>query len=98
MTTFLKIITNKIVLTALVGVIQSLVLRYLNVPDEVWVSINALLLAIIGVFASEDISNKIVSGMRTMFTEFREQDAKTPKKAGKLADPKATLLSYDDKG
>lgn len=39
---------------AVVGVVQTLALAYLEVPPEVWTSINALLVVVIGSIAYED--------------------------------------------
>jgi hypothetical protein len=44
---------------AVFGVIQALVLYYLEVPDEVWQAISALVGVLIASIAVEDAANKI---------------------------------------
>jgi hypothetical protein len=43
---------------ACLGVGQSIVLHYLNVPQEIWVSINGLLVAVIAGITVEDAAQK----------------------------------------
>jgi len=41
---------------AVFGIVQALVLQYLNVPDSVWQSISALVAVLIASIAVEDIN------------------------------------------
>ena len=68
------LIRNKSFWTAVLAVVQTLVLHYLNIDVEVWATIDALLLVVISIFATEDIATRVVSGMKAMFVEFRKQD------------------------
>lgn len=43
---------------AVFGVVQALVLHFLNVPDEVWQSIVGLMMVLIGSIAVEDAGTK----------------------------------------
>jgi hypothetical protein len=43
---------------ALFGVVQALVLQYLDVPDAVWQSITALVAVLIASIAAEDYAEK----------------------------------------
>lgn len=45
-------------LIALFGVIQTLVMHYLDVPAEVWVAADGLLAVVIGAIAHEDAAEK----------------------------------------
>lgn len=45
-------------LIAFFGVIQTLVLYYFDVPPEVWASIDALVVVLIGAIAHEDAAEK----------------------------------------
>ena len=43
---------------AVFGIVQALVLHYLQVPDEIWKSIVALVMTLIGAIALEDAGSK----------------------------------------
>lgn len=47
---------------AVFGVAQALVLHYLDVPEEVWQSIVAVVMVLIGSIAAEDVAAKRSSG------------------------------------
>lgn len=47
---------------AVFGVAQALVLHYLNVPEEVWQSIVAVVMVLIGSIAAEDVAAKRSNG------------------------------------
>jgi len=66
---------NKSVLLALVGVLQSVVLQYTGVSQELWLAIDALLIAVIAAWAVEEGVTRVVAGLR----EFGLQMSK-PKK------------------
>ena len=57
-----SLLRSRKVLLAALGVVQSLVLEYLNIPSEVWLSINALLIAVIAGIAHEDAASKAGRG------------------------------------
>lgn len=46
------------ILLALVGVIQTIVLHYCDIPQDIWVAIDALIIAVIGGIAIEDAGAK----------------------------------------
>lgn len=68
----LALLRNKSFWTAVLAVVQTLVLHYLNIDAEIWASIDALLLIVISIFATEDISNRVVAGIR----ELRKEEKK----------------------
>jgi xanthine/uracil/vitamin C permease (AzgA family) len=47
------------VLIAALGVVQTLVLHYLDIPPAVWASIDALLVAVITGITAEDVAEKL---------------------------------------
>ena len=47
---------------AVFGVLQAVVLHYLNVPEEIWQSITALVIVLIGSIALEDAGAKAGGG------------------------------------
>ena len=60
----MNILRNKSVLLALVGVIQSVVLQYTGVSQELWIAIDALLISLIAAWAIEDGATRVVEGLR----------------------------------
>jgi len=64
----LPIWRNKSVLLALVGVIQSIVNEYLHVSQTLWLSIDGLLIALIGAWAVEEAATRVVAGLREFGT------------------------------
>ena len=68
----LVLLKNKSFWMAVLAVVQTLVLHYLNIDAEIWASIDALLLVVISIFATEDIASKVVSGIR----ELRKEEKK----------------------
>ena len=62
---------NKLVLTALLGLISSIVLEYLAIPQSIWLSIDGFLVVLIGVWAVEDASIRISEGIREFTAELR---------------------------
>lgn len=63
---FLKIIRNKAFLTALLALIQTLVLHFLHVDPAIWASIDGVLVVVISIFATEDLATRVVSGIREL--------------------------------
>ena len=63
------LLKNKSFWVAFLALAQTLVLRYLNVPDDVWLSIDGLLVVIIGIFTADDIGSKVVSGFHMALSE-----------------------------
>ncbi len=53
-----RLFRSRKVMVALLGVIQTLVLHYLNVPAEVWAAIDGLLLSVIAGITVEDAAAK----------------------------------------
>jgi len=62
---------NKLVLTALLGLISSIVLEYLAIPQSIWLSIDGFLVVLIGVWAVEDAATRISEGIREFTAELR---------------------------
>lgn len=53
----MALLKNKQFWTAVLALVQTLVLNYLGVPTEIWVSINAILVIVIAQFTVEDVVN-----------------------------------------
>lgn len=53
------LIRSRAFLLALLGVIQTIVSHYAAIPEDVWQSINALIIVIIGKIAVEDAAAKL---------------------------------------
>ena len=70
MNTLLK---SKAFWTALLSVIAVLVMRYTAIPDEVWQSIAALLLVIVGLFTKDELENGIARELRITVAEIRKE-------------------------
>lgn len=68
----LALLKNKSFWMAVLAVVQTLVLHYLNIDAEIWASIDALLLVVISIFATEDLANRVVMGIR----ELRKEEKK----------------------
>ena len=58
MNTLRSLLRSRKVVLALLGVIQTLACSYLGLPADVWLTINALLVAVIGSIALEDAALK----------------------------------------
>ena len=58
MSTLSSLARSRKVLLALLGVVSTLVLHYLNIDPEVWAAIDALLVTVIGAIAYEDAAAK----------------------------------------
>jgi hypothetical protein len=48
-------------LLAVLGVVNTLVSHYLSIPDDVWQSVNVLLLAVVAGIAVEDAAAKVAA-------------------------------------
>jgi len=59
---------NKSVLLALLGVLQSVILEYTGISQELWIAIDALLISVIAAWAIEDGATRIVAGLREFGT------------------------------
>jgi hypothetical protein len=59
---FLRLFRSSKFLTALLGVAQSVAGHYLDIPFEVWGSVNVLLLAVIAGITGEDMAEKKAAG------------------------------------
>ena len=62
---------NKIVLTALLGLISSIALEYLAIPQSIWLSLDGFLVVLIGVWAIDDAATKISAGFHSLASELR---------------------------
>lgn len=58
MNTLKLLLRSRKVLLAAFGVVQTLAAHYLDIPIEVWASIDALVVAVIGAIAYEDAAEK----------------------------------------
>ena len=67
------LLRSKAFWTALLSVIAVLVMRYTAIPDEVWQSIAALLLVIVGLFTKDELENGIARELRITVAEIRKE-------------------------
>ena len=68
---FQKIITNAEFLLAVLALVQTLVLNYFGVPEDIWISVNAILLVLIGTIAVEKSAEKFSNSMRMTLLQMR---------------------------
>jgi len=52
----MELLTNRQFWVAVLALIQTIVLNYLNVPPEIWASIDAILVIVISVYTVEDVA------------------------------------------
>jgi hypothetical protein len=57
-----SLLRSRKVLLAILAVVQTLVAHYLDIPTEVWASVDALLVVLIGAIAYEDAAEKSSGG------------------------------------
>ena len=70
---FLKIIKSEQFLIAVLDLIQILVLNYwVGLPPEIWGSINAILLVLIGAITAEQVVEKASLMLRDTLLELRK--------------------------
>jgi len=62
---------NKIVLTALLGLISSIVLEYLAIPQSIWLALDGFLVILIGTWAIDDAATKVVESLDAFTSELR---------------------------
>ena len=62
---------SKVVWTAFIALVGTIISLYANVPDALWVSIDAFLLVVIGKFAVDDAAARIVASIDTFVSELR---------------------------
>jgi hypothetical protein len=51
---------------AVVAVLQSVVLYFLNVPESIWISINALIAVVIAALTVDDAVKQISAGLKAL--------------------------------
>ena len=66
-----KLIRSKAFWTAFIGVIAVLVMRYTQVPEEVWQSIAGLLAVVVAIFTGEEVENGISRSVERSIRELR---------------------------
>jgi len=62
---------DKIVLTAFLALVGTIIALYTNVPDALWVSIDGFLLIVISKFALDDVAAKVVASLNEFTAELR---------------------------
>lgn len=73
MNKFVEVLLNKEVLTAIFGVITVLVMRYLNVPEEIWQSVVVLAGILIAKFGIDDLGETIGRSMARALSDFAKK-------------------------
>lgn len=59
--TLFLLLTSRKFLLAVLAVVQTVVLHYVNVPQDIWLAIDGLLVTVIGTIALEDAAEKLRS-------------------------------------
>jgi hypothetical protein len=71
---FMTVITSAEFWLAVVALLQTVLLNYLGVPQDIWQAVNAILLVLIGALTADRVSSNIVRGMRETIVELRKMD------------------------
>jgi hypothetical protein len=64
MSGILALLKNRTFWLAVVALLQTLVLNYFKVPQDIWVAIDAILLVVIGSLTVEEAAKAVVSGLK----------------------------------
>ena len=58
------LLTNKTLWLAVLALVQTIVLKYLGLPQDLWIAIDAILLVVIGSLTVESAAKAIVAELR----------------------------------
>jgi len=61
---------------AIVALLQTLLLNYFGVPQDIWQAINAILLVMIGALTADRVVEKFSRAMRDTLVELRKMEKK----------------------
>lgn len=56
---------------AILALVQTVLLNYLGVPQDIWQAVNAILLVMIAALTADRVSNNFVRGMKETIIELR---------------------------
>ena len=59
---------------AVTALLQTILLNYLGVPQDIWQGVNAILLVLIGALTADRVSNNLVRGIRETMLEIRRMN------------------------
>ena len=76
MDTIRDIFTSRAVWSAIIGLVGVLVLRYNQVPDEIWQSVLALVTVVIAKFTIDDLGLTIGRTIALTMEELRQKEVK----------------------
>jgi hypothetical protein len=71
-----SLLKNKAFWLAVVALLQTILLNYLNVPNDIWISINAILMVLIAAFTIDDAARSVSNSMKDTILELRRLDKK----------------------
>jgi hypothetical protein len=71
-----KLLRSKAFWTTVVSAMAVLVMRYTEIPEEVWQSIAGVLAVVIGIFTVDDLEQGIVRSLNNVVREIREMNKK----------------------
>ncbi len=76
MNAFQLLIHSKAFWTALIAVISAIVMTYVNVPQNIWIPIEALLGTVVIIFTGDEVGQSLGKQFAKSLTEFKEKPKK----------------------
>ena len=73
---FMTVIRSAEFWLAVVALLQTILLNYLGVPQDIWQAVNAILLVLIGALTADRVTNNFARAMRETIIELRRMDKK----------------------
>jgi len=71
---FLTVIRSSEFWLAVLALVQTVLLNYLEVPADIWQAVNAILLVLIGALTADRISTNLGRAMKNTLIELRKID------------------------
>lgn len=80
---FLNILKTPEFLLAVLALTQTLALSYFNVPEDIWKSINAILLVLIGSLSAQKLGTRVSMAVKEFGVSFQKAMVGVVRKLGK---------------
>lgn len=74
MNAFQILLHSKAFWTALIAVISAIIMRYANVPQDIWIPIEALLGTVVIIFTGDEVSQSLGKQFAKSLREFKLED------------------------
>lgn len=71
---FITVIRSAEFWLAVLALLQTVLLNYLGVPQDIWQAVNAILLVLIGALTADRVSTNFARAMRDTIIELRQMD------------------------